>query len=217
LPSCNLFLRAGPNGASLDRNLPVQVVPVSRSGVNFTLVQPKIETDRPRHFTPLHPLSWPQSGNTVNTSTLRLLVATSAIVAVGQLAGLLLGSGIDAYTRRNLTEIIWTQQHQAMDAVFRQFMPIYFNATALLLIAAALMVRGTARWLFAASALLTIFSIVITVAVEVPLNRTVAVWIPGSAPSGWTLLRDRWLWNHLIRTISCTLAFWLAAAGLPRL
>ena len=53
-------------------------------------------------------------------------------------------------------------------------MPVFFNATALLLIVAAIVANGTARWLFAASAILALLSISITVAVEVPINRAVA-------------------------------------------
>ena len=148
---------------------------------------------------------------------LRLGIATLAIVGIGVLAGVLLGTGVDAYVRGPLPEMSWTEQHQAMDAVFRQFMPVFFNGTAVLLITATFVSRGRARWLFGTAAILTVLSIVVTVAIEVPINRAVGIWTPGSAPVGWTVLRDRWLWTHLVRTVSCTMAFWLAAAGLPKL
>ena len=153
--------------------------------------------------------------NTYNP--LRLAIAALAIGATGLLAGTLLGSGMDEFARRGLPAANWTEQHQSMDAVFRQFMPVFFNATAMLLILATVLSRGRARWLFGGAALLTVLSIVVTVIVEVPINRTVALWTPGFAPADWMVLRDRWLWNHLVRTISCIVAFWLAAAGLPRM
>jgi uncharacterized membrane protein len=124
---------------------------------------------------------------------------------------------MDAYSHRGLVEASWTEQHHVMDALFRQFMPVFFNGTAVLLIVATVLAGGPARWLFGVAAILTVLSIVVTVAVEVPINRAVAVWVPGSAPADWMVLRDRWLWTHLVRTVSCTMAFWLAAAGLPKL
>jgi uncharacterized membrane protein len=125
--------------------------------------------------------------------SLLLAIVTLAIIAVGLLAGILLDTGMDQYTCRSLPERSWTEQHQAVDALFRKVMPVFFNTTALLLIVAAIVANGTARWLFASSAVLTILSIAISVAVEVPMNRAVAGWIPGAAPSDWWALRDRWL------------------------
>jgi uncharacterized membrane protein len=148
---------------------------------------------------------------------LRFISSILAMVSVGLLAGIMLGTGMGQYAGRSLPEANWTLEHQTTDSLFRKVMPVFFNATAILLIAASVLAKGGARWMFGAAALLIVVSIVITVRVEVPLNRTIASWIPGAAPPDWRMLRDRWLWNHLIRTIASIIAFLCAAVGLVKM
>jgi hypothetical protein len=71
--------------------------------------------------------------------------------------------------------------------------------------------------LFAVAVVLTTIVLVITIALEVPINRQVASWTAGAAPANWTAVRDRWLWYHLARTIVGVLAFLCAAAALSEL
>lgn len=70
---------------------------------------------------------------------------------------------------------------------------------------------------FAVAAVLTAIVLIITIALEVPINRRVASWSAGAAPANWTAVRDRWLWYHLARTVVGTLAFLCAAAALSAL
>jgi hypothetical protein len=71
--------------------------------------------------------------------------------------------------------------------------------------------------LFEVAAVLTAIVLVITVALEVPINRQVASWTAGAAPANWAAVRDRWLWNHLARTVAGVLAAVCAATGLSEL
>jgi uncharacterized membrane protein len=152
-----------------------------------------------------------------NFVAVRLISAMLAVVAVGLLAGIMLGTGMGQYAGRNLPEANWTLEHQSADALFRKVMPVFFNATAILLIAASALSRSGSRWMFGAAALLIVLSIVITVRVEIPLNRTIASWTPGVAPPDWGMLRDRWLWNHWTRTMTSIVAFLCATAGLAKM
>jgi Domain of unknown function (DUF1772) len=152
-----------------------------------------------------------------NFVAVRLISAVLTVVAVGQLAGIMLGTGMGQFAGRNLPEANWTLEHQTTDALFRKVMPVFFNATGILLIAASALSKSGSRWMFGAAALLIVVSIVITVRVEVPLNRTIASWTPGAAPPDWGLLRDRWLWNHWTRTTTSIVAFLCAAVGLAKI
>ena len=139
------------------------------------------------------------------------------MVAVGLLAGLMLGTGMQNYTYRALPQTSWVLQHQAQDALFRRVMPTFFNLAVLALIATAVANRGSARWFFAAAALLGVLCIGVTIGIEVPMNRLITSWTAGSAPSSWAAVRDRWLWFHLVRTLSGIGALVLATVGLARI
>jgi len=148
---------------------------------------------------------------------IRLISSILAVTGVGLLAGIMLGTGMGQYAGRSLPEANWTLEHQTTDAVFRKVMPVFFNASAILLIATSALTKGSARWMFGAAALLIIVSIIVTVRVEVPLNRTIASWTPGAAPPDWGMLRDQWLRNHWTRTITSIVAFLCAVTGLAKM
>jgi uncharacterized membrane protein len=143
-----------------------------------------------------------------------------AVLMVGLLAGLMLGTGIEQRSLRALDAFAWVTEHQVMDAVFSRLMPPFWNATAAMLLIATLFSPGRSRWCFAAGAALLILSLVVTVRIEVPMNRAIAHWNPAAAPANWSAIRDRWLAFHALRTVSGITAFVAATAGLllrPRL
>lgn len=139
-----------------------------------------------------------------------------AVVVIGLLAGVLLGTGMDVFALRTLPKSSWVLHHQAMDALFRRVMPAFFNIAMLALIAASFVARGRARHFFAAAAVLALVCIVITVRIEVPMNRLIATWTAESVPSNWTAIRDGWLRFHLYRTVTGILAFLCAVVGLAQ-
>jgi uncharacterized membrane protein len=137
-----------------------------------------------------------------------------AVVMVGLVAGLMLGTGIEQHSLRALSASAWVTEHQVMDSWFRVIMPPYWNATAFVLIIAAFLSRGQARWLFGVAAALLIVSLMVTVRVEVPMNRAIAMWDPNTPPANWAQVRDHWLAFHRLRAASGTLAFVVATFGL---
>jgi uncharacterized membrane protein len=58
-----------------------------------------------------------------------------------------------------------------------------------------------------ASLLLIITSLVITTAIEVPINNKVITWTPENTPPDWEQLRNRWQYYNVVRTIAALLSF----------
>jgi uncharacterized membrane protein len=150
------------------------------------------------------------------SGSLRTGVQVFAVLLVGLIAGLMLGTGIEQHSLRALTASAWVTEHQVMDAVFRVVMKPFWNGTVLVLIVAAIVSRGSARWLFGVAALLLIVSLVVTVRVEVPMNQAIAKWDPSAPPANWAEIRERWLMFHRLRTWSGIVAFLCAITGLVK-
>jgi uncharacterized membrane protein len=56
--------------------------------------------------------------------------------------------------------------------------------------------------LFAGAALeLMAAALVITLAVNVPIDRQIQSWTTATLPTGWTAIRDRWEFYHGLRTL----------------
>ena len=145
---------------------------------------------------------------------LRNTVAILSTLEIGLIAGILLGTGMSAYTAKGLSETSWTLQFQLQDALFSKAMPPLMLSTLLILVITAVLGRSTARILFGASALLMLIVLILTIRLEVPINREIHSWTAGSVPVNWTLVRDRWLSNHILRTIAGIAAFGSALCGL---
>lgn len=142
------------------------------------------------------------------------IVAVMAVVAIGLVAGLMLGTGMSGYTARSLPEVSWVLRFQAEDRLFAKAMPPMFLATLVLQVAACALTRGGSRLLFGAAAVLMAGVLVVTVTQEVPLNQIFQSWTAGSAPADWAELRDRWLRNHLVRTVMGAVALVCSVCGL---
>ncbi len=139
-----------------------------------------------------------------------------AVALVGLMAGLMVGTGMDQYTHRLLSASAWVTEHQVMDALFRRVLPSLWNLTLLSLVVAAVLTRGSARWLFGLAATIFLVSLIVTVTVEVPMNRSIAQWDAASVPGNWEVVRDRWLSFHLARTLGGLVAFLSALTGLMK-
>jgi hypothetical protein len=147
----------------------------------------------------------------------RYAVAVFAVILLGLVAGLLLGTGMTNYTAKGLPEASWTTGFQYEDALFGKVMPSFFITTLVALTLSGFLTRGSARGFFFAAAILALAVIVISVKGEVPLNKQIQSWVPGAAPANWADVRDRWLSNHLWRTIAGMVGFVCAAIGLARM
>ncbi|WDF77176.1 DUF1772 domain-containing protein [Mucilaginibacter sp. KACC 22773] len=64
-----------------------------------------------------------------------------------------------------------------------------------------------------ASMLFIITSLVITTAIEVPINNMVVTWTDDDKPADWEQLRGRWQYFNVVRTILALLSFALFAAA----
>lgn len=147
----------------------------------------------------------------------RLVLSVIAVVAVGLVAGLMLGTGMSGSTARSLPEASWVLRFQAEDLLFAKVMPPIFLSTLVLQIAACMLNHGAARGLFGLSALLVLGVLLVTVLREVPLNHIFQSWTAGAAPTDWAELRDRWLKNHMIRTVMGVAALIFAVCGLTKI
>jgi uncharacterized membrane protein len=62
--------------------------------------------------------------------------------------------------------------------------------------------RTLAFWLAASSAALLLATLVITVAVEVPIDNQTKTWTLATLPPDWRAIRDRWELFHTLRTFA---------------
>jgi uncharacterized membrane protein len=56
-------------------------------------------------------------------------------------------------------------------------------------------------------------ALIITVAVEVPIDNQIKTWTPENLPENWTVLRLRWSQFHTLRTVISILAFISLSVG----
>jgi uncharacterized membrane protein len=145
--------------------------------------------------------------------TLVVPVSFVGVVLVGLIAGLLVGTAMEQHTLRNLSGPAWVAARHSIDALFSRVMPWVWNATLMILLVAAGVNAGRARWLFLAAGLILLVAIVVTVAVEVPMNKEVAAWDAQAVPAHWASVRDRWLQFHTVRTVMGVVAFVCAVLG----
>jgi len=153
----------------------------------------------------------------LESTAIRDTVAMVSLAALGLLAGMMLGILIAGYAARGLPEESWTRRFQIENRLFTKTMPPSLMLPLLGLMALVPLTHDAVRSWFAVAAVLTAIVLIITIALEVPINRRVASWSAGAAPANWTAVRDRWLWYHLARTVVGVLAFLCAAAALSEL
>jgi hypothetical protein len=67
--------------------------------------------------------------------------------------------------------------------------------------------NSTVFYLSTVSIIFIIISLIITVAVEVPIVTNIQTWTPETVPSDWQAIRDRWVKFHFIRTAVAILSF----------
>ena len=141
------------------------------------------------------------------------VVSFLAVLLAGLIAGLLVGTAIDHYQLRVLDGAAWTLARQSIDSVFGKVLPWWWNATLILLLWAGYLNQGRARALFLAGGGMLLFGIVITIAMELPINKAIASWTPATIPANWMELRDRWLRFHTVRSAAGVVAFVCSLLG----
>lgn len=149
-------------------------------------------------------------------STLKSSVAVGAVVVIGILAGLYVGTGLAQHSQQGLPFAVWVPRQQAEVGLFKNFMPSLGWAAALLPAAAAVLLSGSRRVFFAIAAALILATIVSTSFGEIPLNQQVFTWNAAVPIPGWEQTREAWLHFHWIKTSMSVAALIAAAVGLSR-
>ena len=129
------------------------------------------------------------------------------VVATGLLAGVMLGVAMEQQTAQTLPADCWIVRQNLNDQLFRLVMPIAFAITNASACWALFLLRGTSRMWMVGTVVSSLVVVVITIALEVPLNDLMAKWGPSQFPVDWWLTRDAWLRNHWWRTLFGMLAF----------
>lgn len=62
-------------------------------------------------------------------------------------------------------------------------------------------------YLFLASFIFMVITLLITLLVEVPIDNQIRTWTPANIPDDWTSLRTTWKQFHFYRTITSILSF----------
>ena len=70
-------------------------------------------------------------------------------------------------------------------------------------------------YLTLAGLLLMIGALVITLAVNVPIDVQIAGWTVDTLPAEWTAIRDRWEFYHGLRTVASIASLGWVIASLP--
>ncbi len=139
-----------------------------------------------------------------------LLLAVSLSV-LGVLVGIYVTGIIHDYRVADLSGSEYAAIHQMRDKTFRQVMPVLgltsFNMVLLAVIAAV--APGAARMLGIAAALMLLADIVLTITMQLPLNRQIQAWAEAGIPANWSDARDRWGAHHNIRATLAALAYLL--------
>ena len=93
----------------------------------------------------------------------------------------------------------------------RILMPLALMSALVLL---ALLPKRSAAFAFAAVGfVIMVCALVVTLAVEVPIDNQIKVWTVATLPANWEALRDRWEWYHALRTFMSIGGFIFVTAG----
>ena len=105
--------------------------------------------------------------------------------------------------RRTESGALFTEVHQGRDQVAARVMPILGNAAIIFLALGVFFAREVPGGftLSIAGLALVVSNMLVTLIVNVPINRKVQTWKPDSPPDEWKSLRDRWEKFHSIRTL----------------
>lgn len=144
------------------------------------------------------------------------LLMVAAMAIFGLVTGIYVTGLIHDHRVRDLGAGQYVAMHQMRDKSFRQAMPpIGLANFALVTLSALLAVEaGAAKILALGAAALLFADIVLTIRLQLPLNRTIQSWTDGAIPQDWSAVRDRWGHHHTIRTLLAVIAYSLYAAAI---
>ncbi len=140
-----------------------------------------------------------------NTTKLLRAAQFASIMLVTLVAGLLWGTwfsisrSISNLSAQAYVELGKTMIHNlALPA--RILFPLAFVAVLVVIGMLWSRHKSAAFWLACAGAVLLLGALIITVAVEVPIDNQTSLWTVATLPPDWQAIRDRWELHHTIRT-----------------
>jgi uncharacterized membrane protein len=153
---------------------------------------------------------------TVNESVLKWVQFVSIMLYV-LVAGVMWGTWLSlARTMTNYDAATFLADGKHMIENLGTIMAVLMiSAVVIGLVTVVLLFRSrsiVAAWLAASGLLLMIAVMVITLAVEVPIDNLIATWTEATLPADWQEIRSRWSAFHTVRTF-LSLAAVAAAVG----
>lgn len=138
-----------------------------------------------------------------------IALAVTATIVVGLMVGveLAVAAVINPMLLRLPTEAgLAGRAHGAR--VLGRVMPVWYVASTVLVVVLAALSWGTATATAAlAAAALLIVSVVMSVALLVPINNRSLTWTPDNRPDDWQAQQNRWDWLHQVRVVIIVVAF----------
>ena len=151
------------------------------------------------------------------TSTVATVARGASLLFAGLFAGFLLAVLVLETSLREFDASVYTQVRQVeldrLDALASATLLPALAATVVLVVAER--GRGHGRRLVAAALVLLVAVLVITLAVNLPINSDQLDWDVQVPPADWADVRDRWQIAHAVRTAAAASAF--ACLGLAAL
>jgi len=141
-------------------------------------------------------------------------IAAISVISSGLIAGQMLAIAIANHAARKMPEMSWTSRFQIENELFSKTMPVSLLLPLASLVWTAFLTGSTQRILFSVAGALELIVLVITMVVNIPINRQVASWTAGSAPATWTAARTWWLRFHWLRTVVGAASFVCSAIAL---
>ena len=149
-------------------------------------------------------------------SPIKVAVMIAAVVVIGVLAGLYIGTGLAQHSNLGVAYQPWVIRQQAEVGLFKDFMPQLGWAAVLLPALAAIVATSSQRWYFVAGSVLILGTIVSTSFGELPLNRMILSWNPDVVTTGWEGMRAAWMKAHWTKTAMSLIAFVAVTTGIAR-
>jgi hypothetical protein len=143
------------------------------------------------------------------------LAACLGLFCLALVAGIGVEISLNNGVLRALPATTFVQLHQRRERVHARLMPLLVTLALLATLGAASGWRAPqARvYLTLASGLAVLVVIVVTLVVDVPINRRIQRWLPDAPPDNWMALRERWMRSNDIRTVASVAALALLLAG----
>jgi uncharacterized membrane protein len=143
------------------------------------------------------------------------LAACVGLFCLALVAGIGVEITLNNGVLRALPATTFTQLHQRRERVHARLMPPLVTVALLATLGVAYSWRAPQARLYLtlASGLAVLVVIVVTLVVEVPLNRRIQRWLPDAPPDNWRTLRERWMRSNDLRTVASVAALALLVAG----